>query len=298
MLKGLKLSFKKKEDVVVPDAAEEALRSELDPMASQLVRRPPQMTTHVDIEDAPATDMCEADERINEGPKKRKYDFSKFEERRAEEDVQVKRLEPTVHALQATAEDAWTALKSLKFSVAQESIDKIDNSIYWWLHGGNSIFANSGQQGLTDSSNPLTGGKPDNMPLSDNMQNTVIGLNDKKVRDLQDYDKDINRLATGKKNMEDFVHDEYDNLHQAGDKMDTGRVHKKGYLKRVAERVIRKERKEEMILANCRFCLGNALLKEEEVLSISDNFFLVQPNKSNLLITSSISRQASDASSF
>lgn len=80
--------------------------------------------------------------------------------------------------------------------------------------------------------------------------------------------------------------------------MDVGKKTKKGYLKRVTERVIRKERKEERILANCRFCLANGLLKEEEVLSISDNFFLVQPNKSKPVVTSTFSRQTFDVSSI
>lgn len=54
----------------------------------------------------------------------------------------------------------------------------------------------------------------------------------------------------------------------------------KGYLKRVEQRSEKANRREEKILGSCRFCLPNGLLKEEEILSISDNVFLLQPNLS------------------
>lgn len=61
-----------------------------------------------------------------------------------------------------------------------------------------------------------------------------------------------------------------------------GKSDGKAYLKRVANRQSKNQRKEERVLASCRLCLANGHLKEEEILSISDNFYLLQPNQSIL----------------
>jgi len=93
------------------------------------------------------------------------------------------------------------------------------------------------------------------------------------------------------KSNEDFAEVEHD---QTG----TGEKEGKGYLKRVEQRAEKATRREEKILGSCRFCLPNGLLKEEEILSISDNVFLLQPNLSRVSLRSPVSWKALLASAL
>ena len=79
------------------------------------------------------------------------------------------------------------------------------------------------------------------------------------------------------KSAEQFVETEYDSLPA---ELEPAKKEGKAYLKRVASRQSAAARREERVLTSCRFCLANGQLREEEILSISDNFFLLQPNKS------------------
>ena len=240
MLKGLKLSYKK--------AAEQPDTQQGDTIDDESSRKEPRM-----------------------------YDFSKFEDKPLDETGHT-RVESNIEALEKTADDAWTALLNNDFSKAARLVDSIENSAHWWLRGGDRIFGNS-VFGSSKDGDPMKWTQADKQKTSVSGTNDPTEMNSRKLKEVYDYESEVNRLAKGKKNLDSYVDDEYDNLHSTA-KPDAPTKLTKGYLARVQNRVIRKERREERILANCRFCLANALLKEVEVLSISDNFYLIQPNKS------------------
>ena len=67
---------------------------------------------------------------------------------------------------------------------------------------------------------------------------------------------------------------------------DTAMKEGKAYLKKVENRLSRDARRQERVLSTCRLCLANGMLKEEEILSISDHFYLLQPRESSFVIIS------------
>src|SRR3990167_6281838 len=48
------------------------------------------------------------------------------------------------------------------------------------------------------------------------------------------------------------------------------------YIERIQQK---SQKRESLVLASCRLCLANAKLREEEVLSVGDHFYLLQPNQ-------------------
>jgi hypothetical protein len=56
-----------------------------------------------------------------------------------------------------------------------------------------------------------------------------------------------------------------------------------GYLNRTKKRLDQTQKRTERYLAKCHLCLSNSMLKDEEVLSISDRAFLLQAKKSSFL---------------
>lgn len=101
-----------------------------------------------------------------------------------------------------------------------------------------------------------------------------------------DYDSRLQEVLRKRvvKSTEQFADEEYDSLHP---ELEQGKKEGKAYLKRVVTRQSATARKEERVLSSCRFCLANGQLKEEEILSISDHFYLMQPNKSTLKLPAS-----------
>lgn len=220
MLKGLKLSFKKKdEEKVEPENnVEEREKAEQDPMSSNLAKRPPELEKAQIISEHSAHLEKKSE---NDGvPQRRKYDFSKFEENiQTTTQVSIQRLEAKKESLIEAAEQVWDSLKNMDLQAASAILDRIDNSVYWWLHGGDSIFSGSahgfsGLNGHLPTSNFEDFGEF--KCSKENRKNDMTEISQRKMKDLQDYDKEVGRLAANKKRADDCIEEEYENLHQAG----------------------------------------------------------------------------------
>ena len=308
MLKGLKIKFKQQEE------EKDQSKMDEDPLNSKLNKRLPETIRFSEKEENDEQDedkkedSREEEKKIGNGGFKKKYDFSAFENRNDEHLIESqenkvvsgdrKEISKNIESLKIKSDEIWEMLKQGDLNKTNSNLNDLDNSVYRWIHSSSSAIDQIfGNQLKTSKSGPTTSSEG---VFNDSVLNLVTqtGMLEEKGASRQaegvkifhpqkhDYDAHLRSIISKKavKNMDHFVEQEYDSIHPD---LEPGKKEGKAYLKRVANRQSAISRKEERVLSSCRFCLANGFLKEEEILSISDNFCLVQPNISISPIISS-----------
>ena len=245
-----------------------------------LAKRPPQVGEEQMADQSQSSLPNAGTQKESESGFRRKYDFADFSQ--TEEQEESGGFTQDLHStadLERCAEEVLEGLKSMDLKKVNNLLNNLENSAYRWTHttgaaAAHPLFSAVGadpfsQNGTFAGPAPRDSGAP--------------GRKVEAVRGREqdhDYDRRLGETLSkrGVKNMDQFVEEEYESMHP---ELEQGKKEGKAYLKKVVTRQSATARKEERVLSSCRFCLANGLLKEEEVLSISDNFFLIQPNKSS-----------------
>ena len=148
----------------------------------------------------------------------------------------------TKEDLKTASDLIWRNLKAGDLTGAKKGLTKIDNSVYNWLYN------------LNDESQAYT--KLISTDFSSRGIDDASGL-------LTNLDKVAGKgyVKSQIRDLEKFEDGDY-----------------KQFIKKMKEKKLRKKTR---VLSNCRFCLENGKLKEYEVLTITETFYILQPGRSS-----------------
>lgn len=206
----------------------------------------------------------------------------------------------TVESFTSLVDSVWNDVLSNNLENANENLQKLDHDIFKVLHGNHSssVFGVSNPFGTSNNNkNVESSGLKKEAHFTEgwleSSVNTIQAEDPAKSRQMKraeidhDYESAVIKLSKqrGVDDFDQFATREYEETYdpQKAEKEEADKLAKregKAYLKKLVSRESKIVRREEKVLSSCRFCLANAVLKEVEILAISDNFYIMQPNES------------------